>query len=112
MKEIPNEEKKEFGSLLNDLKTFVNNSFDELKEKLEEKALNKNGLNVSEKEIKGVSDNASFENEGIANICLIEENVKEIIHSVSDTIDVINFDNLNSKSNSIYYFLKNYIILS
>ena len=32
MKEIPNEEKKEFGSLLNDLKTFVNNSFDELKE--------------------------------------------------------------------------------
>ena len=77
-----------------------------------EKALNKNGLNVSEKEIKGVSDNASFENEGIANICLIEENVKEIIHSVSDTIDVINFDNLNSISNSIYYFLKNYIILS
>ena len=41
MKEIPNEEKKEFGSLLNDLKTFVNNSFDELKEKLEEEALNK-----------------------------------------------------------------------
>ena len=33
MREIPNEEKKEFGSLLNDLKTFVNNSFDELKEK-------------------------------------------------------------------------------
>ena len=41
MKEIPNEEKKEFGSLLNDLKTFVNNSFDELKEKLEVEALNK-----------------------------------------------------------------------
>ena len=41
MKEIPNEEKKEFGSFLNDLKTFVNNSFDELKEKLEEEALNK-----------------------------------------------------------------------
>ena len=38
MKEIPN---KEIGSLLNDLKTFVNNSFDELKEKLEEEALNK-----------------------------------------------------------------------
>ena len=39
MKEIPNEEKKEFGSLLNDLKTFVNNSFDELKEKLEEEKI-------------------------------------------------------------------------
>ena len=39
MKEIPNEEKKEFGSLLNDLKTFVNNSFNELKEKLEEEKI-------------------------------------------------------------------------
>ncbi|WP_369690840.1 hypothetical protein [Sarcina ventriculi] len=71
-----------------------------------EKALNKNGLNVSKNEIKGISDNASFANEGIANICLIKENVKEIIHSVNDTIEVIKFNNLNSINNARYYFHK------
>ena len=77
-----------------------------------EKALNENSLNVSKDDIKGISDSISFDNESIANICLIEENVKEVIHSVNDTMDIINFDNLNLISNSIYNFLKSYTILT
>jgi len=41
MKELNNDEKKEFGKLINELKTEVNNIFDELKQKLEMEELNK-----------------------------------------------------------------------
>jgi len=41
MKELNNEEKKEFGKLVNELKQEVNNQFDELKYKLETEELNK-----------------------------------------------------------------------
>ena len=40
-KELNNEEKKEFGKLVNELKQEVNNQFDELKSKLETEELNK-----------------------------------------------------------------------
>ena len=75
MKEIPNEEKKEFGSLLNDLKTFVNNSFDELKEKLEEEALNKK-LEEEKREKYNPDNIFSKKNK---NIIEIEDNKTQLI---------------------------------
>ena len=41
MKDIPNEEKKEFGMLLNEIRTLFNTKYDEYKEKLETEELNK-----------------------------------------------------------------------
>lgn len=41
MKDVPNEEKKEYGILINELRTLFNNKFDEYKEKLENEELNK-----------------------------------------------------------------------
>jgi len=41
MKDVPNEEKKEFGMLLNELRVEFTNKFDEYKEKLETEELNK-----------------------------------------------------------------------
>ena len=41
MKELSSEEKKEFGKIINEFKTGITNSFDELKAKLEEIELNK-----------------------------------------------------------------------
>ena len=41
MRELSNEEKKEIGVLLNDLRCYVNNLFDELKNKFEIELLNK-----------------------------------------------------------------------
>ena len=40
MKDIPNEQKKEFGMLVNEVRNYVTSSLDEKKKKLEEKALN------------------------------------------------------------------------
>ena len=40
MKDVPNEQKKEFGMLVNEVRNLVTNTLDSLKEKLEEKALN------------------------------------------------------------------------
>ena len=41
MKDVPNEEKKEYGMLLNELRELFNNSYDSYKEKLETEELNK-----------------------------------------------------------------------
>ena len=40
MKDVPNEQKKEFGMLVNEVRTLVTNLLDEKKKELEEKALN------------------------------------------------------------------------
>lgn len=41
MKDVPNEEKKEYGMLLNELRELFNNNYDSCKEKLETEELNK-----------------------------------------------------------------------
>ena len=41
MKDVPNDQKKEFGMLVNEARSFVTESLDEIKEKLEKEALNK-----------------------------------------------------------------------
>lgn len=41
MKDVPNDQKKEFGMLVNEVRSFVTENLDEIKEKLEKEALNK-----------------------------------------------------------------------
>ena len=41
MKELNNEEKKEFGKIINEFKTDITNSFEELKNRIEAEELNK-----------------------------------------------------------------------
>lgn len=41
MKDVPNDQKKEFGMLVNEVRSFVTEGLDEIKEKLEKEALNK-----------------------------------------------------------------------
>lgn len=41
MKDVPNDQKKEFGMLVNEVRSFVTESLDEIKEELEKEALNK-----------------------------------------------------------------------
>ncbi len=41
MRDVPNDQKKEFGMLVNEVRRFVTESLDEIKEKLEKDALNK-----------------------------------------------------------------------
>lgn len=73
-----------------------------------EESLNKNNLEISQNDLKGVSDSISFACENIPNICLIEENIKEVINSPRDTIDVVDFERLDSIVKSIIYFIDLY----
>lgn len=76
---------------------------------LMKESLNLNDIKVNKYgKLKGVSDNKNFERNGIPNICLIDENVKEVIHSVKDTEDKVDYKKLDNLVNSVDYFIKNY----
>ena len=85
MKELGNEEKKEFGRIINEFKTEVINSFDKLKKDLEEQELNRK----LESESIDISLPSTKVNVGSANILekLIEE-VEEVFISMGyDVVD-------------------------
>ncbi len=85
MKELGNEEKKEFGRIINEFKTEVTNSFDKLKKDLEEQELNRK----LESESIDISLPSTKVNVGSANILekLIEE-VEEVFISMGyDVVD-------------------------
>lgn len=100
MKDIPNEEKKEFGSLLNEIRTEFNNLYESYKEKLETEALNeklaKEKIDITLPSVKPVS--------GAPNILekLIEE-LEELLMSMGYDVvegpelekDLYNFELLN-----------------
>lgn len=76
---------------------------------LMEESLNLNNIKINkERKLNGVSDNKNFEINGIPNICLIDENVKEVIHSIKDTEDKIDYKKLDNLVKSVDYFIKNY----
>lgn len=70
-----------------------------------EHSLNNNGLLVSKTEMKGFSDNKNFDILNIPNVCLIEENVKEIIHTPKDVPEKINYSRINLTAKSIVDFI-------
>ena len=85
MKDIPNEEKKEFGILLNELRELFNSNFDAYKEKLETQELNKK---LASEEI-DITLPATKINIGAPNILehIIEE-VEEVFMSMGyDVVD-------------------------
>ena len=85
MKELGNEEKKEFGRIINEFKTEVTNSFEKLKQTLEEQELNRK----LESESIDISLPSTKINIGSANILekLIEE-VEEVFISMGyDVVD-------------------------
>lgn len=70
-------------------------------------SLENNGIVTSDGNIKGVSDNKSFDEINIPNVCIIEENVKEIIHTSKDTPEMIDYKKLELITKSIFEFITN-----
>ncbi len=85
MKDVPNEDKKEYGMLLNELRELFNNNFESYKEKLEEEELNKK---LASEEI-DVTLPATKINVGAPNILEhIVEEVEEVFMSMGyDVVD-------------------------
>ena len=85
MKDVPNEDKKEYGMLLNELRELFNNNFESYKEKLEKEELNKK---LASEEI-DVTLPATKINVGAPNILEhIVEEVEEVFMSMGyDVVD-------------------------
>lgn len=88
--------------------TFLNNeSYNNLKKFMKE-SLENNGLEVTlDNKILGRSDSDSFKRPEMKSICLIEENIKEVVHSEKDTSDIVNYSTLDKISKSIIELVEN-----
>ena len=82
--------------------TFLNNESYNNLNKLMKESLENNGLEVTlDNKILGRSDSDSFKRPEMKSICLIEENIKEVVHSEKDTPDIVNYSTLDKISKSI-----------
>ena len=78
--------------------------FESMKEVIEN-----NGLDVDlDIEIKGNSDSTAFDEVGIPSVCIIDENVKEVIHTKDDIPELIDYDRLDKIVKSINEFIKEF----
>ena len=69
-----------------------------------------NGLEVElDTDLKGTADSVEFDQAGIPSICIIDENVKAVIHTENDTPDLIDYDRLDKIVKSVYDFVSSYV---
>ncbi|CDM67407.1 Peptidase M28 [Clostridium bornimense] len=88
--------------------TFLNNKGYNNLNKFMKESLENNGLEVTlDNKILGRSDSDSFKRPEMKSICIIEENIKEVIHSEKDTSDVVDYSKLDKISNSIIELVEN-----
>lgn len=86
--------------------TFLDKNTDtSLYEPMKE-VIENNGLEVElDTGLKGTADSVAFDKAGIPAICIIDENVKDVIHTENDTPELIDYDRLNKIVKSVYDFV-------
>ena len=68
-----------------------------------------NGLEVElDTDLKGTADSVAFDKVGIPAICIIDENVKEVIHTENDVPELIDYERLDKIVKSVYDFVSSY----
>ena len=68
-----------------------------------------NGLEVElNTGLKGTADSVEFDRVGIPAICIIDENVKEVIHTENDTPELIDYDRLDKVVKSVDDFVSSF----
>lgn len=78
--------------------------FEPIKEVIENNGLDVD-LNI---EIKGNADSTAFDEVGIPSVCIIDENVQEVIHTKDDIPELIDYDRLDKIVKSINEFIKEF----
>ena len=69
-----------------------------------------NGLEVAlDTGLKGSADSVTFDKAGIPAICIIDENVKDVIHTENDTPELIDYDRLDKIVESVYDFVSSFM---
>lgn len=79
--------------------------YEPMKEVIENNGL-KVDLNI---ELKGNADSVAFDEVGISAICIIDENVKDVIHTENDIPELIDYDRLDKIVKSLYDFVSSFI---
>ena len=59
-------------------------------------------------DLKGTADSVEFDQAGIPSICIIDENVKAVIHTENDTPDLIDYDRLDKIVKSVNQFIEDF----
>ena len=69
-----------------------------------------NGLEVElDTGLIGSADSVEFDRAGISAICIIDENVKDVIHTENDVPELIDYDRLDKIVKSVYDFVSSYV---
>lgn len=69
-----------------------------------------NGLEVAlDTGLKGSADSVTFDKAGIPAICIINENVKDVIHTENDIPELIDYDRLEKIVESVYDFVSSFM---
>lgn len=69
-----------------------------------------NGLEVAlDTGLKGSADSVTFDKAGIPAICIIDENVKYVIHTENDIPELIDYDRLEKIVESVYDFVSSFM---
>lgn len=69
-----------------------------------------NGLEVAlDTGLKGSADSVTFDKAGIPAICIIDENVKDVIHTENDITELIDYDRLEKIVESVYDFVSSFM---
>ena len=89
--------------------TFLDKNTDtSLYEPMKE-VIENNGLEVElNTGLKGTADSVEFDRAGIPAICIIDENVKEVIHTENDTPELIDYDRLDKVVKSVDDFVSSF----
>ena len=89
--------------------TFLDKNTDtSLYEPMKE-VIENNGLEVElNTGLKGTADSVEFDRVGIPAICIIDENVKEVIHTENDTPELIDYDRLDKIVKSVDDFVSSF----
>lgn len=89
--------------------TFLDRNTDtSLYEPMKE-VIENNGLEVElNTGLKGTADSVEFDRAGISAICIIDENVKEVIHTENDTPELIDYDRLDKVVKSVDDFVSSF----
>ena len=89
--------------------TFLDENTDTSLYEPMKKIIENNGLEVElDTDLKGTADSVAFDKVGIPAICIIDENVNEVIHTENDVPELIDYERLDKIVKSVYDFVSSY----
>lgn len=90
--------------------TFLDRNTDTFLYNPMKEVIENNGLEVElDTNLSGTADSVTFDKAGISAICIIDENVKDVIHTENDVPELIDYDRLDKIVKSVYDFVSSYV---